>query len=298
MTAVLSDAEIERRATKDELIVKATFRESSLQPSSYDVTIAKDGLITPTGTDYAPGGVGAHPRKVILYPGDTALFSTRELFRLPHDVAGNISIKNRLAADGLTLLSGMLIDPGYGFDQPADAEKGCRLYMHVANIGRDPIVLQPDRQQVARVQFLPVAGGESANRKDVPPSRWVEQTQASLGFLAELKQLKEKTERASYRSEQVVLLGFIVLGASIVGITLSTILSITLNTKLMREIHRNLPHTVSGKALLAALCVGVAGVLLAAAMILKRPHRPRPRRRLTALLARPRRRSSALVRER
>ena len=208
-----------------ELIVQATFCSNSLQPASYNPRIATDGLITPRGEKIKPDSDGPCPAKVVLQSGDAAMFSTVELFRMPADVAGNVTVKNRLATEGLMLLSGLLIDPGYGIDNIVDDELGCRLYLHVANIGKDPIIIRP-QDQIARVQFLRVFGGSSPSRQLVPASSWQAQEQPSLGFLTELKELKEQVERTSTVVQNVVMLGYVVLGVTLFGVAVATVLAI------------------------------------------------------------------------
>jgi hypothetical protein len=199
----------------------------------------------------------------VLGSGDSALFSTRELFRMPHDVAGNVTVKNRLASEGLTLLSGLLIDPGYGLDEQADDPAGCRLFLHVANIGADPILLRPGKDQIARVQFLPVLGGSRVGRDKISPSRWSEQRRASLGFLTDLKNLKSDVELSDNRSQQVVLFGFVVLAFALIGASFSTILSIATNESLNKRLHDTWPSSSNEAMIWVIVFLAVAVLVLA-----------------------------------
>ncbi|HEY2536392.1 MAG TPA: hypothetical protein VGI24_05345 [Solirubrobacteraceae bacterium] len=206
-----------------ELIVRTTFDPDSLGPASYEPRVAPDGLITPAGAKFKPGKDG--PAKVVLQSGDAAMFSTVEMFRMPESFAGNITIKNQLATEGLMLLSGLLIDPGYGSDEIVGKDHGCRLYLHVANIGKEPIVIRP-ADRIARVQFLRVWGGRSPSRRPIRASRWKSQEQPSLGFLTELKDLKEKVESTSTQVQSVVMLGYVVLGVTLIGVVVASVLAI------------------------------------------------------------------------
>jgi deoxycytidine triphosphate deaminase len=287
-TGVFSDKAIIAAFQAGELIVDG-FREESLHGASYDLTIARDGLILPDGQEVPPGRAGTvreRRRPVVLESGDTALFSTKELFRMPDDVAGNISVKNRLAAEGLSLLSGLFIDPGYGADERADDEAGCRLFLHVANTGRDSILLQPGSDAIARVQFLRLRGGTWEGRKPARASRWSEQRQASLGFLTDMKELKERVETTSARSEQVVLLGVVVLAVALIGAAFSTILSIVTNQKLGEELHNAWPGSSDDAIVWAVLVVGGPVAVYAIVQLLRKAihgglliHRWRRRRR-------------------
>jgi deoxycytidine triphosphate deaminase len=262
---VLSDRAIFEEVRAGRLIVLETFRADSLHAASYDVMIARDGLILPNGREIPPGRVGslsARWRPVVLEAGDTAVFSTQELFRMPEDVAGNLSIKNRLAVEGLTLLSGLLVDPGYGVDETTDDEHGCRLFLHVANAGTQPILLTPGEDAIARIQFLPVVGGRWEHRKRARASRWGEQQQASLGFLTEMKELKERVKTTSARSEQVVLFGVIVLAVALIGAIFSTILSIVTNGALSEKLHDAWPASSHDAVVWALILVGISLSLL------------------------------------
>jgi deoxycytidine triphosphate deaminase len=266
---VLSDGAICERVHAGELIVGGTFCPDSLHPASYDMTIAADGLIRPDGDELRPRPHAARARRVrpvVLESGDTALFSTKELLCMPCDVAGNITIKNRLAAEGLTLLSGLLVDPGYGRDERADDEHGCRLFLHVVNTGRHPISLSPGEERIARIQFLQVVGERWAKRKCTRASRWSEQQQASLGFLTDLKRLKEDVERSDNRSKQVVLFGVVVLAVALIGAAFSTILSIVTNGTLSKELHHAWPAS-SRDGVVWAVTFGGVGVWVLAIVL-------------------------------
>ncbi|HXN39816.1 MAG TPA: hypothetical protein VN892_17410 [Solirubrobacteraceae bacterium] len=266
---VLSDRAIFEEVHAGRLIVLDTFRADSLYAASYDVTIARDGLILPNGREIPPGradSLSGRRRPVVLEAGDTALFSTQELFRMPDDVAGNVSIKNRLAVEGLTLLSGLLVDPGYGVEELADDEHGCRLFLHIANASKRPILLKPGEDAIARIQFLPVVGGRWEHRKPARASRWSEQQQASLGFLTEMKELKERVERTSARSEEVVLFGVVVLAIALIGATFSTILSIVTNATLSEKLHDAWPASSHDGVVWALLLLAISVFMLAAVL--------------------------------
>jgi len=261
MTGLLSDGEIQARAERDELIVSETFKPDSLQPASYDLTIAADGMITPDGKEIAPGLKGWGRRPLVLQAGDTALFSSFERLSMPDDVAGNITIRNTLANQGLTLLSGMLVDPGFGRKSGVKGQLGCCLYLHVANIGKAPIPLRPGVDTIARVQFLNVVGAVSKRRTGVEPSLWADQRQASLGFLTEMRNLKRRFERSDARSEVVVVFGVVVLAVALIGASFSSILSIVTNSLLRRELRNAWPSGTSDKILWAAIFVSVTALV-------------------------------------
>lgn len=261
---VLSDGAIIERIVKGELIALSTFNEDSLHGSSYDVAIAQDGLITPSRDEVPPCRTAVPwTGPVVIESGETALFSSKELFRLPDDVAGNVSIKNRLASQGLSLLSGLLIDPGYGLDEFADDRLGCRLFLHVANTSRSRIVLVPGVDVIARVQFLPIVGPRWSKRKSAKASRWSEQKRASLGFFTEMRELKQEVEETSTRSRQIVLFGVVVVAIALVGAAFSSILSIATNSNLSEKLHDAWPASSNDALVWSSLLLAVSVVLLA-----------------------------------
>jgi deoxycytidine triphosphate deaminase len=253
---VLSDGAILREVENGRLIVSG-FDEDGLHPASYDLTIAPDALITPSGREIQPGEAERRHRQVVLEPGETALFSTKDLFIMPPHIAGNLSIKNRLAAEGLSLLSGLLVDPGYGLDELADDELGCRLFMHVANTGKKTIALHPGKDKIARIQFLPVVGERWDQRRVARASRWSEQQQASLGFLSDLKRLKDSTESNRDLITYVIAGGIFVLLMTMISVALAVILSLSSDGKLVSAANTAVPQSTAGKWLLVALVLGL-----------------------------------------
>jgi deoxycytidine triphosphate deaminase len=282
-SAIIAFAEAET----SELIVEG-YQRASVQPASYNVTIAETGLITREGKipparpeeredanekqrataqslstrlrDWIP--LPTRP-PVVLEPGDTAVFASRERFELPMRIAGNVTVKNTFAAKGLMLLSGMLIDPGYGKgDAHGDGRPGCPLYLHVANIGRERMVLIPGVHDIARVQFLHV--DEETDTTDlVSGSLWKNQELVSLGFLSELKGLKENVEQTDRRTQLVLGGGVVVILVALIAAAFSSILSIAADQELTGDLQRTWGSLSLGQSVLwASLIVGVPVLML------------------------------------
>lgn len=267
---LLSRLEIRRRCEKGELMTEWSCK--MLRPAGYNVRIANDGLVTPEGKIFVPvnlGGQHTYDRVLWLAPGQEAELSSREKFDLPHDIAGNITIRTELSGQGLLLLSGLLIDPGYGPSEDDDGKplSDGRLHFFVANIGPDPIPLTPGETPIAAVQFFRVVGGQDpkapTEEKTPAVARWEDPRPTSrLGFLANLKDLQDEhaelvadVQRTRDLTQNLLVFGYFLLAATVLGLTLNVLLSVGSDATLVAQVSRAVPDSVSGKALMAAALV-------------------------------------------
>ncbi|HEX7298128.1 MAG TPA: hypothetical protein VF257_03915 [Solirubrobacteraceae bacterium] len=271
---LLSGGEIARRCVAEALMIG--WDETMLRPAGYNVRIAADGLVTPKGRIYKPltlGGKDAYDGILWLSQGDVAELSSLERFTLPPDVAGNITIRTELSAQGLLLLSGLLIDPGYGpTNDNGEPVSDGRLHFFVANLGAQPIPLRPGKDSIAAVQFFQVVGDvHPALESETAPTvaRWDEQRPTSrLGFIASLKTLQEEHARLGTQVERtreltvnLLVLGYFLLAATILGLTLDNLLSVGSDATLVERVSRAVPDSVSGKVLMAAAFITAAWVV-------------------------------------
>lgn len=259
MSPVLSDKRICDLAASDKMI--EPFFPQRVRPAGYDVAAARDGLVLPDGDEY-PEGKREFDGVVVLEPGDMAELSSQESFRMPHRFAGNLALKSSYARKGLILLSGLLIDPGYGLN------KAARLRFYVANVGNKTIEIEPKKDGVVAVQFLEVAGDALPTRRPVdqtPP--W---TRGKHGFLQDLKsvsELKNQLDRLHLAFEWVVLLAILVIAATIFGVTLESLLGVTDDPSLVEDVRAAMPDETSDKWLLGAIFGSVAVSLLSLAVL-------------------------------
>lgn len=253
---LLSCREIRRRCDEEELMLD--WDDEMLRPAGYNVRIAKDGLVTPKGDIYKPlalGGEDTYNGVLWLAPGDEAELSSLERFNLPPDVAGNITIRTELSAQGLLLLSGLLIDPGYG---PADND-----YDETISDGRLHFFVA--RTSVPR-RFRSGPGRTALEDKAPAVARWDDPRPTSrLGFIANLKDLQEEhaklgaeVERTRQLTLNLLVLGYFLLAATILGLTLNNLLSIGSDPSLVDRVSKAVPDSASDKLLLAAALVTVA----------------------------------------
>jgi deoxycytidine triphosphate deaminase len=264
---VLSAGEIRDRINQpdgglDPLI--SQHHDDNLRAARYDVRLARTGCRLPTGDVVPVDAEVGFDGPLILHSGDSAWISSYEQFCLPRDISGTVTLRADYANQGLLLLSGALIDPGYGSGRSAGDR---RLHFFIANLGERPILLQPGRDSFASVQFFTVAGQCEVTMVTAPPA-----AKDGLGFIEKLKKLQtdytglaESVERGRDLRRNLILLGYFVLGTAIISASLATILSIGSNARLTQAVDRAVPSTQAGKALLASLVLSVAWVLHSAA---------------------------------
>jgi deoxycytidine triphosphate deaminase len=107
-TGVLSDSEIEAEVQAGRLIAKETFDKASLEASSYDVRV---GLLGVVGGEGKVVNLAEHP--IELGPGAYCGVISQERLRLPPHILARIGSKRTLSYEGVILLTGTVVDPGY-----------------------------------------------------------------------------------------------------------------------------------------------------------------------------------------
>ena len=166
--SVLGQREIRRRLRQvdrgcEEIFRAGTWKKDCLRSAAYDLRIAKTYLITPKGTRYWPKGGPGHKKMTApfeLEPGEVAFVSTVEKLVMPPDLAGNIAPRFRSAREGILVMGGMLVDPGYAG----------RLHFQLANVGDTIFKITPGETSVAAIQFLPVIAA-TPRLKRLPESK-------------------------------------------------------------------------------------------------------------------------------
>jgi deoxycytidine triphosphate deaminase len=107
-SGVLTDSEIEDAVDRNWLISKDTFQQSALEASSYDIHVGEKGIL-------GGGGVELDLRKNVmeLCPGAYGGVISRECVTLPENMCARIGSKRALSYEGVILLTGSIVDPGY-----------------------------------------------------------------------------------------------------------------------------------------------------------------------------------------
>jgi deoxycytidine triphosphate deaminase len=209
---------LRRELAAGRLMEEGTYETGRLRPAGYDLVIARDGgLQVPSPADpdepleYAPGAEYPQPG-LALQPGEFAFVATKEKLCLPWDVAANVAVKNGFARRGLLLLTGLLVDRGYG------ESKAEPLHFGIANVSRERLVIAFDSEPIASIQFFQVLGDverRTTGRKEDPqgPKGFVLFTRLERQF----DRLESKIDSTAASFNATVVLGAFVILATLVG---------------------------------------------------------------------------------
>lgn len=278
--SVLGRQEIKRRLRqadhgREEIFREGTWKKRCLRAAAYDLRIAKTFLITPEGTRYWPKGGPGHRRMTApfeLKPGQVAFVSTVEKLVLPPDLVGNIAPRFRRALEGILVMGGMLVDPGYTG----------RLHFQLANVGDKPFKVVPGETSVAAIQFLPVLKATS-DLKRVPNSTPLleelfreevkDEPLRQLAYFTSVGDLQEEVKKLDERLEdqkialasilrstdQLVVFGVFLVVATLFGVAVAALVnafadgSIEETAKVAGGTELTLPAVVIAIALLAVV---------------------------------------------
>ncbi len=105
---LMSNGEIKEAMESGELGIDEYILDN-LQPASYDLRLGDQALLS--GQDKIVKLDTAD--SISISPGQFVLLMTKEHFRMPLTIVGQIGPKGDLARKGLILLSGLQIDPGF-----------------------------------------------------------------------------------------------------------------------------------------------------------------------------------------
>jgi deoxycytidine triphosphate deaminase len=140
--------------------------EDCIGIASYDLRLARDMLIVPGSFDSEPMQVvepGEHydHRTLTLNPGQTAYVASEEHAQFDWTMSGTLGPKFSLTIEGLIILTGLLVDPGYGLCWSEgtgtwipDRSPPRRLHFVLANAGSAPIALLPGKTAIVRIQLF------------------------------------------------------------------------------------------------------------------------------------------------
>ncbi len=105
---VLTDSEIDREVAAGRLISKDSFLHSSLGASSYDISVGLKGILGGNGHE-----IDLTKESMELGPGAYGGIISYERLLLPPQIHARIRSKRAMSYDGVILLTGSVVDPGY-----------------------------------------------------------------------------------------------------------------------------------------------------------------------------------------
>jgi deoxycytidine triphosphate deaminase len=233
-----------------EIFMPGTWRDSQIRAAGYDLRV--DSAVRALNKDLFPHGkyVGE-----ILYlePGDSAFVLSLERFIMPWDLAGNLGLRFRFAREGLSVMTGLLVDPGYGFVRNGEGweAEGAALHFFLVNIGAEKISIRlgEEGDGVLSLQFLETKATQRRREisapNDVAPAtalgvyreigvlekRLKKEKDKSKERFSELEQsvanLRAVVETTRSATENIVVFGVFLLAVTLIGVS-ATILVETL----------------------------------------------------------------------
>ena len=222
---ILSGEAIRERLNDGQIFRRGSWVEGSIKEASYALRIADDGLLI-NGEFYDPG-VHFTETYIEIEPGKIAILSTKERLNLPNDLMGKIGIRFDQAAQGLTSLIGIQVDPLFGSDKDNE-----RLFIRVANLGNESLKLLPGAEvftfevhEVTGKVRAPSPGKESTWLR--LKRRLANQSNASWTYVTQVDQdLTEQTEHIREYLQPLVMFGIFLVAVTILGVSISVILNL------------------------------------------------------------------------
>jgi dCTP deaminase len=149
-TGVLTDREIESAVSRGMLVTGNTFQQASLEASSYDVRVGNKGIVGGEGVE-----IDLKKATMELEPGAYGGVISLERFQLPSNICARIGSKRALSYDGVILLTGSMVDPGYdghllfGLYNASQRRVLVRTGRKICNIVFERLSEAPERQAPA-----------------------------------------------------------------------------------------------------------------------------------------------------
>jgi|GEM_PF-1535322 len=155
-SSILSDKEINDYVLRGLLIEKETFNSSSLEASSYDLRVGSKGII---------GGEGVevdliHEKTLEIPPGAYAGIVSYEKMHFPRNICARLGSKRALSYDGIILLSGSIVDPGYeghllfGLYNASQKKVHIRYGRKICNIVFERLSIEPEKEVQAEPNLI------------------------------------------------------------------------------------------------------------------------------------------------
>jgi deoxycytidine triphosphate deaminase len=147
-SSILSDKEINDYVSRGHLIYKDTFNSSSLEASSYDLRVGGKGIIGGEGVE-----IDLLQEKTLeIPPGAYAGIVSFEKMNFPRNICARLGSKRALSYDGIILLSGSIVDPGYeghllfGLYNASQKKVHIRYGRKICNIVFERLAIEPEKE--------------------------------------------------------------------------------------------------------------------------------------------------------
>ncbi len=166
---MLGAEQIADRLARGELFANQTWVSENIRAASYDLRMARSryAIVRRDGTHVRVGNNEADSSGQVLRPGDFALLSSEEKLTLDRSTAGLVGAKFDFIRQGMLVLTGINVDPGYGSDGVKP------LHFLLANMGDRELPLIPGYTKVATIQFHDI--GDTAGSFGVKPLTHVDE---------------------------------------------------------------------------------------------------------------------------
>jgi deoxycytidine triphosphate deaminase len=147
-SSILSDKEINDYVSRGYLIHKDTFNSSSLEASSYDLRVGGKGIIGGEGIEIDL----VQEKTLEIPPGAYAGIVSFEKMNFPKNICARLGSKRALSYDGIILLSGSIVDPGYeghllfGLYNASQKKVHIRYGRKICNIVFEKLAIEPEKE--------------------------------------------------------------------------------------------------------------------------------------------------------
>lgn len=233
VSGLLAGDEIKARLERGEIFRAGSWDREQIQAAAYDVRVARDLLFVSGPSGSRRYGVGEfRVDSVILAPGDTALFSTREKCCFPWDLGVFVSVKWGLARQGLLVFTGGFVNPGFGLVQHGRSWRAAddeRLHFLVANVGNTTRAITRD-DSIATLTFMRLSGAvrhkpAASTQAVIAESYGPQGALVGLGLLTDLAEQKIAVDALNRRVldiekglQPLISFGVYVVAAALLGV--------------------------------------------------------------------------------
>lgn len=176
-TGALTDTDIRREVSAGRLISKDSFVQSSLDASSYDISVGSLGMLGGDGRE-----IDLTKESLELGPGAYGGIISHEKLLLPPQIHARIGSKRAMSYDGVILLTGSVVDPGYeghllfGLYNASQRRVVIRAKRKICNIVFERLAHSPDKEgssdpDLEKGEFPPLFVDKMTNMEVLP---WME----------------------------------------------------------------------------------------------------------------------------